>query len=132
MILPLASTYSYGISPSADQVQFRFWFFIFLLSSPALVVYAVSKIEGDEFKASFFSWVFWLSILIGLFVSPSGSRSAAMPALAVFMLCSSAELLRYGWWEKAKGAVGVVLSGFALHGTASYAFPHFMMTGRIF
>jgi hypothetical protein len=131
MDLLLASTYSFGIPPSPDQVQFRFWLFIFLLSCPAWLVYAVSKIEDDEFKASLFSWIFWLSILVGIFVSPAG-RSAAMPALAVLLLCSSAELLRYGWWEKVKGAAGVALSGFALHGIVQSAFPHFMMTGRIF
>ena len=125
MILPLATTYSYGATPTADQVQLRFWLFIFLLSCPALLVYAVSKIEEAEFNASFFSWIFWLSILVGIFVSPAG-RSAAMPALAVLLLCSSAELLRYGWKEKVRGVAGLALSGFFLSGTVQHTFPRFM------
>jgi hypothetical protein len=132
MILPLAYSMSYGAVPAADQVQFRFWLFIFLLSSPALVVYAVSKIEGDEFKISVFSWVFWFSILIAMIVPTVGPPNVSVPMLAVLVLCGSAELLRYGWWEKIKGGVGLLLSGFALGGVVHAAFPHFMMTGRIF
>ena len=111
-----------GASPNLRGSVFMF---------AALLVYAVSRIEGDEFKSSVFSWVFWLSILVAMIVPTVGPPHASVPMLAVLMLCSSAELLRYGWWEKIKGVIGLALAGFALSGVVPSAFPHFMMTGRI-
>ena len=131
MILPLAYSMSYGAAPAADQVQFRFWLFIFLLSSPALVVYAVSRLAEDESKVGIFSWVSQLSILAAMIVPTVGPTHVSAPMLAVLVLCGSAELLRYGWWEKTKGAFGPMMAGFALGGVVQSAFPHFMMTGRI-
>jgi hypothetical protein len=116
MILPLAYSFSYGSSPTPDQVQFRFWLFIFLLSSPALVVYAVSRLAEDESKVCIFSWVSQLSILAAMIVPTVGPAHVSAPMLVVFMLCSSADLLRYGLWEKTKGAFGPMMAGFALGG----------------
>ena len=128
MHLPLAYTFSYGPTPSAEQVQFRFWLFIALLSLPALLVYFVSKIEGDEFKASFFGWaIIGVPLLLGIVVPIPGAVPIWAVSLAVLVLCSGLELLRYGMGRKVLGVIGAAGGFFIVKGMIQSCFTDFMI-----
>jgi hypothetical protein len=132
MLVPLAYSMSYGSAPTADQMQFRFWLFIVLLSLPALAVYAVSKIEGDEFKSSLFTWLLTIPLLLAIIAPTAGPAPVWVGSLGVLLLCSSLELFRYGWPGIIKGCIGLPLGVLVLRGAILSSFADFMMTGDIF
>lgn len=128
----LAYTFSYGTLPTAEEVRLRFWLFIVLLSLPALAVYAVSKIEGDEFKSTLFTWLLTLPLILAVIVPTVGPAPVWAGSCAVLLLCASLELFRYGWPGIIKGCIGVPLGLIALRGVVPSSFTHFMMTGNAF
>jgi hypothetical protein len=130
--LLLAYTRGYGTLPTADEVRFRFWLFIVLLSLPAVAVYLVSKIEGDEFKSSLFSWLLTLPLLLAIIVPTVGPAPVWVGSCVVLLLCSSLELFRYGWPGIIKGCIGLPIGFLALRGVIQSSFTNFMMTGDIF
>jgi hypothetical protein len=132
MHLLLAYTRDYGALPSTDEVRFRFLLFIVLLSLPALAVYAVSKIEGDEFKSSLFTWLLTLPLLLAIVTPTAGPAPVWVGSFGVLLLCSSLELFRYGWPGIIKGCIGVPLGVRLLRGAILSSFADFMMTGDIF
>lgn len=132
MHLLLAYTRDYGALPSTDEVRFRFSLFIVLLGLPALAVYAVSKIEGDEFKSSLFTWLLTIPLLLAIIAPTAGPTPVWVGSCAVLLLCSSLELFRYGRSGIIKGCIGATLGVLVLRGAILSSFADFMMTGDIF
>lgn len=128
-MLPLASTYSYGAAPSPEEIQFRFWVFIAVVSLPSLMVYGLSKWENRDRTESILSYAMVLPIIMGIIVGTVGPPPIWVPTAATFLLCAGLELCRFGWWGCAKGAVGVVAGALILHGTLGYSMKHFLMSG---
>lgn len=129
-MLLLAYTMSYGAPPTAEEIQFRFWIFIAVVSLPSLVVYGLSKWENRERTEAILSYAMMLPIIMGIIVPTGGGPpSIWVPTAATFLLCAGLELCRFGWWGCVKGAVGVVAGALILHGTLGYAMRHFLMTG---
>lgn len=128
-MLLLAYSMSYGAPPTPEEIQFRLWIFIAVVSLPSLVVYGLSKWENREHTESVLSYAMVLPIIMGVVVGTVGSPSIWVPVAATFLLCAGLELCRFGWWGCVKGTVGVVAGALILHGTLGYTMRHFLMTG---
>ncbi len=130
-MLPIAYTLSYGYTPNADQIQMRIILYLVILSSPAFVVYAISKLVGYEARYAIFKTIIGI-VLASFFIVPTvGPTPAWAAAVVVLIFCSSLELIRYEMLGK---FIGIPCAAFALFGmyhVVPGALPHYLMTGRI-